>query len=77
MTQANKPQFLVKTVREYRSGNEIKQKWLTIGTAWLNSNGDGYNITLDAVPLDNRLFLTPFKEQEEAVPASEPVAQAA
>jgi hypothetical protein len=31
--------------------------WLKIGAAWLHKDGKGFNITLSALPVDNRLVL--------------------
>ncbi len=43
--------------------------WLKIGAAWAHKDNKGYNITLSALPVDNRLVL---REPTEAEPAERP-----
>ena len=38
--------------------------WLKIGAAWPHKDGKGFNITLSALPPDNRLVLRVPTEQE-------------
>ena len=42
--------------------------WLKIGAAWAHKDGKGFNITLSALPLDNRLVLREPTEAEEDAP---------
>ncbi len=46
------------TVKEYtnRSGEE-KKVWTKIGRAWAHKNGGGYNLNLDALPVDGKIVL--------------------
>ena len=39
--------------------------WLKIGAAWPHKDGKGFNITLSALPPDNRLVLRVPTEQED------------
>ncbi len=47
------PAYIAYQVRE---GNE-KGYFTRIGAAWANKDGKGFNIQLDAVPLDGRITL--------------------
>ena len=42
--------------------------WLKIGAAWAHKDGKGFNITLSALPLDNRLVLREPSEAAEPDP---------
>ena len=46
------------TVKEYtnRSGEE-KMVWTKIGRAWAHKNGGGYNLNIDALPVDGKIVL--------------------
>ena len=64
MSNTNHPAYNVFTVKD--RGSNKKAFWIKIGAAWpLRSNGDGFSITLNAIPVDGKLVLVPFKEQEE------------
>lgn len=61
----SKPTFTAYTVREYRAGKEVKSSWCRIGAAWpLKNGGEGFSITLDALPIDGRVILMPPKRDE-------------
>jgi hypothetical protein len=42
-----------------------KSYWTRIGSAWAHKNGTGFNIQLDAVPLDGRLVVSAIPEKSE------------
>ena len=42
--------------------------WVKLGAAWKHREGDGFNLVLQALPLNNRLVLLPPKEQDETIP---------
>ena len=45
-------------VYHVRNGDESsKGYWTRLGAAWKHQDGKGFNIVLDAVPLDGRLTL--------------------
>ena len=60
--QGNTPSHIVYQVRE-RKGQ--KAYFSRIGCAWQNADGQGFNIQLDAVPLDGRLTLRVYTESKE------------
>ncbi len=46
--------------------------WLKIGAAWPHKDGKGFNITLSALPPDNRLVLrVPSEQGEDEKPPSQ------
>ena len=59
---ANAPSHFAYQVKDGRGG---KGFWTRIGSAWPNADGQGFNIQLDAVPLDGRITLRVPTEKEE------------
>ena len=51
--------FLVK-------GDDLNAKWLEIGAAWPNRDGQGYTLSLDAMPLGGRIVMREIADREEA-----------
>lgn len=52
------------THRLYRVvGNGEAANWTPIGAAWLHRDGNGFNITCDAVPLQGRIVLRLISER--------------
>ena len=45
--------------------------WLNIGAAFMHQDGDGYNILLQALPINGKIVLRPPKAQTEE-PAQPP-----
>jgi hypothetical protein len=39
--------------------------WTRIGTAWAHADGNGFNIQLEALPLDGRIVLRVASEKKE------------
>jgi hypothetical protein len=69
MATSSAPTHNVYTVEDRGEGED--PFWLKIGAAWPHKDGRGYNITLSALPLDNRLVLrVPADGAEEAPPAA-------
>lgn len=52
-------------------GEGEKAFWTRVGSAWPNSDGKGFNITLSALPINGRIVLREFTE-EEAVEEEKP-----
>jgi hypothetical protein len=50
-TTGSKPDMLLYAVSEYRAGTEIKKRWTRIGAAWAHSDGSGYSIRQEFMPL--------------------------
>ncbi len=53
MSDQEKNRMDVFSIREYRIGNEMKKRWLKVGTAFENRDGS-WNVRLEACPLPSR-----------------------
>ena len=72
MAQSSLKPFGVFTVRDSSKKGE-RGFWLRIGNAFPHQEGEGFNIRLDALPLDGKLVILPPKEVlAEDAPASAP-----
>jgi hypothetical protein len=54
-----KPSFTAYTVHKRGEGQD--DFWIAIGAAFMHQDGDGYNIVLQALPLDGKIVLRPPK----------------
>jgi hypothetical protein len=63
------PNFAAYVVEE-REGKD--PFWTRIGSAWAHKDGDGYNITLSALPINGRLVLRKPKLEEDKEPEAKP-----
>ncbi|MGE4053277.1 MAG: hypothetical protein AB7F99_00645 [Vicinamibacterales bacterium] len=59
---AAKPSFRVYTVIK-REGKE--DFWLNLGVAFPHEDGEGFNLLLQALPIDGKLVLRTYKESED------------
>jgi hypothetical protein len=59
---SNKPSFIAYAVRQRPDAE--KANWTAIGVAWAHKKGGGFNIELEATPLDGRIVLMPPKDDE-------------
>ena len=48
------------------SGERKNERWTEIGAAWTNRDGKGFSISLNALPLGDRLVLREIEAQVEA-----------
>ena len=58
MTDSKKPThraFIVKKFND-KEGTE-KSRWLDIGSVWTHRDGKGFDVNLEAVPLDGRIVI--------------------
>jgi hypothetical protein len=46
-------------------GEGDKAFWTRVGAAWPHQDGDGFNVTLSAIPLSGRLVIRTRKEKED------------
>ena len=54
----------------YRAYTVIKREnkddyWLNLGVAFPHEDGEGFNLLLQAMPLDGKIVLRTYKEDEE------------
>jgi hypothetical protein len=66
----------------YRAYTVIKREgvedfWLGIGAAFMHQDGDGYNIVLQALPIDGKIVLRLPKGDEQTSEAGQRVAAGA
>lgn len=64
----------------YRAYTIVKREgqddfWLPIGGAFMHQDGDGYNIVLQALPIDGKIVLRLPKDDQGAQQSQEGVAQ--
>ena len=59
------PDFNAFTVRQEEGKDDF---WIKIGAMWAHGNGKGYNLILQALPLDGKIVLLTPKEDEEPQP---------
>jgi hypothetical protein len=61
-SMTNKPSFTAYAVRQRNDGE--KSIWTAIGVAWPHKKDSGFNIELEATPLDGRIVLMPPTDAE-------------
>ena len=64
MSENQRPTHKVFVVRD----NEEKEGdafWTRVGSAWAHKDGKGFNIALDALPINGRLVLRTFSEEDD------------
>lgn len=50
---------------QVRDGKSAKGFWTRIGAAWTHTDGKGFNIQLDCVPLDGRITLRVASDKKD------------
>ena len=60
-----KPAFRAYTVIK-RDGKE--DYWLNLGVAFPHEDGEGFNVLLQALPIDGKLVLRTYQDEEEEPP---------
>ena len=62
---SNAPTHRVYTLIERKDADgQPDTFWLNIGSAWPNKDGKGFNLTLQALPLDGKLVIREVSEPE-------------
>jgi hypothetical protein len=57
-----KPSYTAYTVHKREGQDDF---WTPIGAAFMHQDGDGYNVVLQALPLDGKIVLRPPKTQSD------------
>jgi hypothetical protein len=58
MTDSKKPTHRAYVVKTFRGKDgEEKSRWLEIGSVWTHANGEGFNVELDALPVDGKIVI--------------------
>lgn len=55
----------VSTVTEYEQGGEKKSRWTRVGVAFPLKNKEGFQIILEALPVNGKLVMMPPREKTE------------
>lgn len=57
--KGNKPSHSAYTVRDFtkKDTGEVDSSWLQIGSAWLHKDGKGFDVVLDALPVNGRVVV--------------------
>jgi hypothetical protein len=55
---AQQPTYQAYTVIKRENQDDF---WIAIGAAWMHQDGDGYNVILQALPIDGKIVLRPPK----------------
>ncbi|MEL7029826.1 MAG: hypothetical protein AAGL49_11605 [Pseudomonadota bacterium] len=58
-----KPYLLGYTVRSDGSGD--KSYWSKVAVAWAHKDGQGYNVQMDALPVDGKLVLRTVTDDQD------------
>jgi hypothetical protein len=71
MSESKQPSHRAYTLigRGGDDGEEGEKFWLNIGSVFPHGDGKGFNIVLEALPLDGKLVLRELKEKEPPPPA--------
>jgi hypothetical protein len=62
MANQQQPSYTAYTVHKREGKDDF---WIAIGAAFMHQDGDGYNIVLQALPLDGKIVLRLPKQNEE------------
>ena len=65
-TPAAGSRFDAYSVREYEASGEKKSDWTRIGVAFAHADGKGFNVLLQAVPLDGKMVLRLHDSKENS-----------
>ena len=60
--QMSKPDYRVYTVIKREGKDDF---WLNLGVAFKHEDGEGYNLLLQAMPLDGKLVLRTYKDEPD------------
>jgi hypothetical protein len=72
----NKPTHRAYTVKNFKGGKgEDRSRWLEIGTVFTHSDGEGFDVVLEAVPVDGRVTVRLAKAKEANVETTETAAK--
>jgi hypothetical protein len=59
-----KPVYIAYAVKEYKVGEEKRSTWNRIGAAFVHKDGEGFEVILDALPVNGRVILRKPKSDE-------------
>jgi hypothetical protein len=56
-TSSKRPTHTAFSVRDYTKNGERKADWTPVGVAWAHQDGEGFDIVLEALPVNGRIAL--------------------
>jgi hypothetical protein len=62
---SNRPTHTAYSVRKYKKNGEYKSQYNAIGAAWQHGDGEGFDIILEAFPVNGRVTLRKPKPKAE------------
>ncbi len=65
MGDNQKPTHKVFVVEERGEGDDADAFWTRVGSAWQHKDGKGYNVVLSALPVNGRLVLREFNDDDK------------
>lgn len=61
----NTPTHTAYQVRDFNGREGKRSSWTRIGSAWAHGDGQGFNIQVDALPLDGRITLRVVSDRKD------------
>jgi hypothetical protein len=65
-TISKRPTFTAFSVRDYTKNGTKESDWSRIGCAWLHKDGEGFDIILEATPVNGRVAIRKNKPKPQA-----------
>ncbi len=62
---SKRPTHTAYSVREYTKNGQKESDWTRIGVAWAHRDGDGFDIVLEALPVNGRVAIRKNKPKAE------------
>ena len=63
----SKPAFRAYTV--VKRGDDKDDFWLNLGVAFAHDDGEGFNLLLQALPIDGKIVLRRYKDEDDDKPS--------
>jgi len=60
-----KTRYTAFQVREFEQAGETKSDWSRIGVAFTHDDGKGFNVVLQALPVDGKIVLRVFEPKAD------------
>ena len=73
MGDSQKPTHKVFVVEERGEGDDADAFWTRVGSAWRHKDGKGFNVVLQALPMNGRLVLRDFADEDDKADADKSV----
>ena len=54
---SKRPTHYAYSVRDYQQNKEWKADWTRVGVAWAHSDGEGFDVLLEALPINGRVVV--------------------